>query len=118
MSHPLNFRVPILPVCVAVALLVATSAASAQASGATATGSSAAKSATSVSAADKAFVQKATMGGIAEVEMGKLAQQKAASDQVKQFGSRMVADHSKANDELRDLAAKKGGKALSSGRKM
>ena len=39
--------------------------------------------------------------------MGKLAQQKAASEQVKQFGSRMVTDHSKANDELKQLASSK-----------
>ena len=38
---------------------------------------------------DKAFVEKAAMGGVAEVELGKLAQQKAANDQVKQFGARM-----------------------------
>ena len=67
-----------------------------------------AKSSAAVAAADKAFAQKAAVGGMAEVEMGKLAQQKAASEQVKQFGSRMVADHSKANDELKQIASSKG----------
>ena len=58
--------------------------------------------------ADRKFVERAATGGIAEVEMGKIAQQKASSDQVKQFGERMVQDHSKANDELKQLAQAKG----------
>jgi putative membrane protein len=37
-----------------------------------------------------------------------MAEQRATSDKVKQFGSRMVQDHSKANDELKQLAAGKG----------
>ena len=47
---------------------------------------------------------EAARGGLAEVELGKLAQEKAASDQVKNSGKRMVHDHSKANDELKSLA--------------
>lgn len=58
--------------------------------------------------ADHKFVDKAAMGGMVEVEFGKLAQQKAGSDQVKQFGSHMVADHGKANDELKQVAKAKG----------
>ena len=57
---------------------------------------------------DAAFVQKAAAGGMAEVEMGKLAQDKATVDQVKQFGARMVQDHGKANDELKQVAGTKG----------
>jgi len=57
---------------------------------------------------DNAFVQKAAAGGMAEVEMGKLAQDKATNGQVKQFGARMVQDHGKANDELKQLAGAKG----------
>jgi len=62
----------------------------------------------SVPSADKAFVEKAAVGGLAEVAMGKMAQEKGSSDQVKQFGSRMVEDHSKANDELKQVASSKG----------
>ena len=56
---------------------------------------------------DQKFVMDAAKGGMAEVELGKLAQDKASSDQVKNFGKRMVDDHSKANDELQTLAKNK-----------
>jgi putative membrane protein len=58
--------------------------------------------------ADRQFVERAATGGVAEVEMGKLAQQKGTSDPVKQFGARMVQDHSKSNQELKQLARAKG----------
>src|SRR5690242_9473059 len=54
---------------------------------------------------DQHFMKKAAQGGMAEVELGQLAVQKASSDQVKQFGQRMVDDHTKANDQLKQLAA-------------
>ena len=54
------------------------------------------------------FVRQAAEGGLAEVELGKLATEKAASPQVKQFGQRMVDDHSKANDELKEIASSQG----------
>jgi putative membrane protein len=57
-----------------------------------------------VSATDRAFVQKAAAGGLAEVALGQLAQQNASSQQVKDFGARMVADHSQANQELQQIA--------------
>jgi len=58
-------------------------------------------------ASDQKFVMDAAKGGLAEVELGKLAQEKASSEQVKNFGKRMVDDHSKANDELQTLAKNK-----------
>jgi putative membrane protein len=57
---------------------------------------------------DKEFVSKAGMGGLAEVQMGNLALSKASSADVKAFGQRMVSDHSKANEELSQLATAKG----------
>lgn len=62
----------------------------------------------SLSEKDKTFMKKAAKGGIMEVAMGKLAEQNGQSDDVKSFGKRMVTDHSKANDELKSIAAKKG----------
>src|SRR6059036_807219 len=62
----------------------------------------------SLSAKDKAFMNKAAKGGMMEVTMGQVAEQKAQSDDVKSFGKRMVTDHSKANDELKSIAAQKG----------
>lgn len=51
------------------------------------------------------FAQKAAIGGMMEVQLGQLAQQKAASERVKNFGQMMVDDHSKANDQLKSVAA-------------
>ena len=62
----------------------------------------------SLSEKDKTFMKKAAKGGMMEVTMGKVAEQKAQSDDVKSFGKRMVTDHSKANDELKSIASKKG----------
>jgi len=61
-----------------------------------------------LSASDKAFVEKAAQGGQAEVELGQLATQKGQSDQVKKFGQKMVDDHSKANDQLKQVASQEG----------
>ena len=51
------------------------------------------------------FANKAATGGMMEVELGKLAQQNAKSQRVKDFGSMMVTDHSQANEELKRLAS-------------
>jgi len=61
----------------------------------------------SLSANDKKFMKKAAKGGMMEVAMGKLAEEKGQSDDVKSFGKRMVTDHSNANDELKKIAAQK-----------
>ncbi len=62
----------------------------------------------SLTVSDKTFVKKAAQGGMAEVQLGQLAIEKGSSDEVKKFGQRMVDDHSKANDQLKQLAASKG----------
>jgi putative membrane protein len=62
---------------------------------------------TKTTTAEKTFVEKAASGGMAEVKMGQLAVDKGSSPTVKQFGQKMVDDHSKANDELKAIASKK-----------
>jgi putative membrane protein len=51
---------------------------------------------------------KAALGGLAEVAGGQTAAGTASSADVRNFGSRMVQDHSKANEELKQLATLKG----------
>jgi putative membrane protein len=58
--------------------------------------------------ADKDFAKKAVEGGNAEVALGKLAQQKSNSADVKQFGQRMVTDHTKMNEEMTGIAQNLG----------
>ncbi len=79
----------------AVLLLAATTAGAQQAS-------------TGESHADQKFITKAAQGGLAEVELGKLASQRASSAEVKQFGEKMATDHGAANQELTSLASSKG----------
>src|SRR5258705_3878763 len=64
--------------------------------------------ASELSRGDRKFVEEAAQGGMAEVELGKLAEQHAMSDQVKQFGRKMATDHQKANEQLKKIAAAKG----------
>jgi putative membrane protein len=56
---------------------------------------------------DTDFMTKAAQGGMAELELGKMAAAKAQNSEVKQFARKMVADHGKANDELKALAGEK-----------
>ena len=63
---------------------------------------------TSLSSSDRKFIMEAAHGGMMEVELGRMAVEKASSPDVKQFGQRMVDDHSKANEELMQLASQKG----------
>jgi putative membrane protein len=53
------------------------------------------------------FAPAAAQGGMAEVEMGKLALQRATDPSVREFGQRMVTDHTRANAELKTIATQK-----------
>jgi putative membrane protein len=59
------------------------------------------------STADSSFYKKAAEGGIAEVELGKLAREKSSNPRVKEFGRMMVSDHTAANEKLKTIAASK-----------
>ncbi|MFN6962549.1 MAG: DUF4142 domain-containing protein [Pyrinomonadaceae bacterium] len=62
----------------------------------------------SAAAGQNDFYVKAAQGGMAEVELGRLAQTKASNAAAKQFAAMMVNDHGKANDELKAVAQQKG----------
>lgn len=57
---------------------------------------------------DKMFLRKAAQGGMAEVQLGQLAAQKASSDDVKAFGQKMVTDHAALNEKMKPIADSMG----------
>ena len=57
---------------------------------------------------DAEFVKKAASSGLHEVELGRIAQRNAQSAEVKKFGQMMEKDHSKANEELKQVAQTAG----------
>jgi putative membrane protein len=73
-----------------------------------ATDQSASQAGGQMSNADHEFVMNAAKGGKAEVELGNLASQNASNPAVKQFGQRMVSDHTQANNRLQQIAQQKG----------
>jgi putative membrane protein len=91
-------------ICLAVAGLLTLAAAQQDSVG---SGSSVGPS-SKLSAGDQKFIREAAEGGMAEMELGRLAVQKASSDDVKRFGQRMIDDHSKASENLKDVASSLG----------
>lgn len=63
---------------------------------------------TKLTTTDATFIKKAAIGGMTEIDLGRIAAQKGHSEAAKEFGNRMVTDHSKANDELKSIASKLG----------
>src|SRR5215472_17404311 len=63
---------------------------------------------TQPSATDTKFMKTLAERGMAEVEAGKLASEKASDPGVKQFGEQMVKDHTQNNEQLRALAKSRG----------
>jgi putative membrane protein len=64
------------------------------------------KNASSAESFDASFVKKMANIDMTEIELGKVAQEKASSADVKSFGDRMVKDHSNINDQLKTVAEK------------
>ena len=62
------------------------------------------RAATEMQRADMQFVKDAAAAGNAEIELGKLATEKASDAKVKEFGQRLVDDHTKAADQLKQIA--------------
>jgi len=61
-----------------------------------------------VSENDRKFANEAAQAGAAEVKLSQIAQDRGASPAVKEFAKQMIDDHSKANEELKSIASKKG----------
>jgi putative membrane protein len=57
---------------------------------------------------DKQFMKTAMEGDMAEIQLAQLAQQKASSDQVKQFAQRMITDHTKLDAQMKPMAQQFG----------
>jgi len=53
-------------------------------------------------------VRSALEGGNAEVKLGQLAAQKGSSEDVKQFGQKMVDDHTKLGHQMKQIAQQQG----------
>lgn len=66
-----------------------------------------ANASSTISTADKDFIMAAAQGGMTEVKLGELAARKGTRDDVREFGQRMVKDHTAINDDLKALAAQK-----------
>jgi putative membrane protein len=62
----------------------------------------------SMTEADKKFVKEAVEGGMKEVKLGELAQKNGSSSEIRNLGQTMVTDHTKATDEAKALASRKG----------
>lgn len=65
-------------------------------------------SANRLTSSDTTFATKAAQGGMAEVKLGQLAKDKASNQAVKDFGQKMIDDHTKANEDLKSVASKEG----------
>lgn len=57
-------------------------------------------------AADSSFLKDSAEGGILEVKLGQLAQTNASSQAVKDFGQKMVTDHGKLGDDVKNVASR------------
>jgi putative membrane protein len=55
---------------------------------------------------DAVFIKKAAEAGMAEVEIGKVAEKNGQREDVKTFASHMIKDHGKANENLKSVASK------------
>src|SRR5205823_120103 len=61
----------------------------------------------STSRSTQTFVKRALADGMADVELGRLAAEKASNEHIRKFGERMVEDHTKVGDELKGIASAK-----------
>lgn len=74
----------------------------------TASTSTTASAATSVNKEDRELMRKIASANLAEIETGKVVQEKSKNDAVRNFAQKMIDDHTKAQGELQQLADAKG----------
>jgi putative membrane protein len=98
MKHSAMMKSALLAVLASGMMCVAQDASSTQSGGSASSNTATAKG------ADSKFAMEAAQGGLAEVELAKVAQDKGSDPQVKQFAQKMIDDHSKANDDLKQIA--------------
>lgn len=77
-------------------------------SGGASTGQAGASSADKLSDRDQKMMKQLAEAHLGEIQLGKMAQDKAQSDEVKSFAKKMVDDHTKALDDLKQIAQSKG----------
>jgi putative membrane protein len=58
-----------------------------------------------LSAEGQQFIKKAAAGGLAEVKLSELANDRASDPKLKDFAKQMVTDHTNANNDLKSIAA-------------
>lgn len=73
-----------------------------------ATSSASGSAQSSVSKGDREFMEDIAHANLAEIATGKMALEKTQNAEVKQFAQKMIDDHTKAQDELKQLADAKG----------
>jgi putative membrane protein len=61
-----------------------------------------------LNSADRQFMMRAAMMDMAEIETGRLAVSQGASESVRQFGQRMIDDHTRTSQQLMQLASATG----------
>lgn len=64
--------------------------------------------AAALASVDRKFMQEAAVGGMAEVAMARVAVERASSEAVRDYARKMIEDHTRANEELMQLASSKG----------
>jgi putative membrane protein len=74
----------------------------------TTSGAKSSNASSSLAAGERRFLEKAAQAGKAEIEISKLALQKAENPKAKELAQRMIDDHTKAAAELEKLASAKG----------
>ncbi|HEU5081647.1 MAG TPA: DUF4142 domain-containing protein [Opitutaceae bacterium] len=61
-----------------------------------------------ISHGDRTFIEKAMRGGLLEIKIAQLALSNASDESIKKYAQQLIDDHTAANKELSDLAARKG----------